>query len=99
MSQLKKILFQRLQNKGMQLSTIPGFMRSLSNSWHAKPNMNLFQVKKHLRYMGWDDFDLDYYTFQLAIECLQDSGMDRLEYKTVNWFESNFSPDGFTVSS
>jgi hypothetical protein len=49
--------------------------------------------------MGWDDFDLDYYTFQLAIECLQDSGMDRLEYKTVNWFESNFSPDGFTVSS
>jgi hypothetical protein len=99
MSQLKKMLFRRLQNKGMQLSTIPGFMRSLSNSCYLNPNMNLFQVNQHLRYMGWDDVELDYYTFQLAIECLRDSGMNRLEYKPVNWFETNFAPDSFTANS
>lgn len=96
MNQLKEIMISRLQNKGMELSVIPGFIRSLSNSFFVNPNMNLWQVNKRLHYMGWDDFELDYYTFQLVIECLEAHGLKRSEYKSAHWFENNFllpSPD------
>ena len=90
MNQLKEILIYRLKDKGMELSMSPGFIRSLSNSFYAKPNMNLSQVNQRLRYMGWDDFELDYYTFQLVIECLESDGLKRSEYKSAHWYENNF---------
>ncbi len=90
MNQINKILISRLKNKGMELSLIPGFIRSLANSFYMSPNMNLFQVKEQLRYMGWDDFELDYCTFQLAIECLEASGLKGLKYKPGHWFKENF---------
>ena len=40
--------------------------------------------------MGWDDFDLDYYTFRLAVDCLDAYGLTELEYKPVNWFNNIF---------
>jgi hypothetical protein len=92
LNQLKKILIDRLKNKGMQLNTIPGYIRSLSNSFYMNPHMNLLQVKNQLRYMGWDDVELDYCTFQLAIECLEASGLKGLEYKSGRWFKNNFMP-------
>jgi hypothetical protein len=92
MNQLKEIIISRLQNKGIELSVIPGFIRSLSNSFYVNPNMNLWQVNKRLHYMGWDDFELDYYTFQLVIECLETHGLKRSEYKSARWFENNFLP-------
>lgn len=90
MSQLKEILIHRLKKKGMELSIIPGFIRSLSNSFYINPHMNLLQVNNRMRYMGWDDFELDYYTFQLVIECLEAYGMKKSEYKPASWFEHNF---------
>ncbi|MFC1857460.1 hypothetical protein ACFL9U_05445 [Thermodesulfobacteriota bacterium] len=90
MNHLKEILISRLKNKGMELGMIPGFMRSLSNSLFMNANMNLFQVKAQLRYKGWDDFDLDYCTFQLAVECLEASGLTGLEYRPDAWFENKF---------
>ena len=93
MNHLKEILISRLKNKGMELGMISGFMRSLSNSLFMNSDMNLFQVKEQLRYKGWDDFDLDYCTFQLAVECLEASGMKGLEYRPGAWFESKFIPN------
>ncbi len=90
MSQLKEILIHRLKKKGMELSIIPGFIRSLSNSFYINPHMNLLQVNNRMRYMGWDDIELDYYTFQLVIECLEAYGMKKSEYTPASWFEHNF---------
>ncbi|MCK5600796.1 hypothetical protein KAR91_02945 [Candidatus Pacearchaeota archaeon] len=90
MSQLKEILINRLKNKGMELSMIPGFIRSLTNSFAYYPHVNLLEVNNRLRYMGWDDFELDYFTFQLAIECLEGFRWKRSEYKPAKWFENNF---------
>ncbi len=90
MGQLKKILIDRLTNKGMDLNMIPGFIRSLTNSFAYYPHVSLPQVNKRLRYMGWDDFELDYFTFQLVIECLEGLGLEKSEYKSAQWFKKYF---------
>ena len=76
---------------GRELSIIPGFIRSLSNSFHIDPHMNLPQVNDRMRYMGWEDIELDYYTLQLVIEILESYGLKKPEYKSARWFEKNFT--------
>jgi len=90
MGQLKEILIARLKNKGMDLNIIPGFIRSLTSSFAYYPNVNLKQVNRRLRYMGWNDIELDYFTFQLIMECLEDFGLKKSEYKSAQWYEKNF---------
>lgn len=91
MSELKEILIRRLENKGMDLEMIPGFIRSLNNSFTYYPHTDFKQINNRLRYMGWDDFDLDYFTFQLVMECLEGFGLEKSEYKSVQWYEKNFT--------
>ena len=45
-------------------------MKDLANSLVLNPDMNFSQVNERLKYMGWDDVELDYRTFELARECL-----------------------------
>jgi hypothetical protein len=54
--------------------------------------MNLSQINRQLRYLGWNGIELDYHTLQLAIACLEEEGLENMENKPVHWFESNFSP-------
>jgi hypothetical protein len=44
-----------------------------------------------MQQMGWDDFELDYFTFRLAVECLEAYGLKKSEYKSAQWFKNNFS--------
>jgi len=37
--------------------------------------MDLLQAINRLRYLGWNDFELDYHTYQLAKECLENKGL------------------------
>ena len=90
MDNLKQLLNDRLQKIGLEKNLIPGFIRSLANSIFLKPNMDLYQIRKQLEYMGWTDFNLDYHTFQLAKTCLELEGLDSLAYKSKNWFTNNF---------
>ncbi len=34
--------------------------------------MTLTQLNHRLHHLGWDDFDLDYHTMQLAIACIEE---------------------------
>lgn len=63
-------LLQRLEKIGIEQKLIPGFMKDLANSLALNPNMNFTQINARLHYIGWDDIELDYHTFQLAKECL-----------------------------
>ncbi len=45
-------------------------MKDLANSFWLNPDMNFSQVNERLHYIGWNDIELDYHTFQLAKECL-----------------------------
>ena len=84
---LKQALIQRLNNKGLDKSLIPGYLRILANSICMSKYQNLPLINRHMRHMGWDDFDLDYHTFELARNCLEAAGFVDLKYKTSQWYE------------
>jgi len=67
LNQHKHNLINRLEKIGMEKSTILGFILSLKSCLSDNPNINLLQANKRLQFLGWDDFELDYHTFQLAI--------------------------------
>ena len=75
MSQLAQILVERLEKKEMEPCIIPGFIRDLANTVLINPDMSHFAVNRHLHLLGWDDFELDYHTLQLAIACFEDEGL------------------------
>ena len=81
MNQLTHILIERLEDKGMELSIIHGFVRDLANTILHNPHMNLLHVNKRLHSLGWDGFELDYHTLQLAIACFEAEGLKTLENK------------------
>jgi len=51
----------------METTSIPAFIRNLANSIVANPSMDLEDLNSHLQLLGWDDFELDDYTFNLII--------------------------------
>ena len=71
MEWLTKILTERLLSKGMEITSIPAFMRNLANSIAANRYMTLQDLNSHLKLLGWDDFELDDYTFHLIKAILE----------------------------
>ena len=63
-------LLQRLEEIGIEPNLIPGFVKDIANSLSLNPDMNFTQINERLKYLGWDDVELDYHTFQLARDCL-----------------------------
>ena len=71
MSQLTQTLVERLEKRDMEPSIIPGFIRDLAATVLINPDMSHLAVNRHLHLLGWDDFELDYHTLQLAIACFE----------------------------
>ena len=92
MSRIKKTLLDRLETKGIHPTLIPGFIRCLANALYACSPGSLAQINAHLRYLGWDTFELDYHTLELAATCLETDGFAAHAYQSANWFETRFSP-------
>jgi len=74
-SDLKHLLFQRLEMKGMKKDIIPSYIRSMKICLVNKPNMNPLQANEQLQLLGWNDIELDYHTIQLAIACFETEGI------------------------
>ena len=70
-SNLKQVLFNRLEVKGMEKDIIPSYIRSMKLCLVINPTMNHLQVDKELQFLGWNDFEMDYHTMQLAIACFE----------------------------
>ncbi len=87
----KKLICRLIEN-GVEAALIPGFIRSLANAYLIDPQMSLFQANKRLKYLGWEDVDLDYHTLQLAIDSLETKGMSQLKYKSAPWYVIGFKP-------
>jgi hypothetical protein len=92
MKELTNILIEQLEKKGVEPSISHGFIRDLANAILVNPHMNLLQVNERLHLLGWDSFELDYHTLQLAIACFEAEGLKSLENKPARWFENNFKP-------
>ena len=82
LKKFKKIFIRRLIKMGIEPHLIPGFIRVLTNSLSINPHINLQQVNKRLKYLGWDDVELDYHTLSLAVECFEEEGFHSLKYLT-----------------
>lgn len=67
----KQTLMHRLQKKGLRKNIILGFISSLKSCLLDSPNMNLWEINKRLQFLGWNDFELDYHTLQLALMCFE----------------------------
>ncbi len=80
MGTVKRVLLQRLENKGLDSRTIPGYMRSLTNALDKKPHMTLNQVNRQMDYVGWRGVVLDYRTWELTRAALDDENSAGLEF-------------------
>ena len=84
---LCNILIQRLNRKGLEKNLIPGFLRSLANSIDMGQNKSFTLINRHMRNIGWEDFELDYHTFELARNCLEAERFLDQEYKPPKCYE------------
>ena len=75
MSQLEQALIQQLESRGLARSIIPGFLKNLASYFFENPHLNLSEANKKLSYLGWEEIQLDYHTFQMAITWLEIEGL------------------------
>ena len=85
-----KKLIHRLIENGVEPCLIPGFIRSLVNAYLINPEMSHGQANERLKYLGWNDIEIDYHTLQLAINSLENKGLNQLKYKSAPWYLSGF---------
>ncbi len=64
---LKKILLQRFETKGIEPELIPGLMKNILATLRDRPDITHEEVSEKLHYIGWNDFDLDENTLQIII--------------------------------
>jgi hypothetical protein len=64
---LKKILLERFENKGVEPVLIPGLLKNILAALKDRPDISHEEVSEKLRYIGWNDFDLDENTMQIII--------------------------------
>jgi hypothetical protein len=83
MGPVRQVLRQRLENKGLDASTIPGYMRSLTNALIKKPHMTLNQVNRQMDYVGWHGVELDYHTWELTRATLENERTVRSSLKVA----------------
>ena len=67
MERIIKVLIDLLVSKGMELTSIPAFIRNLANTLAEEPNLSLEELNRHIHHLGWDEFDLDLCTLQLVL--------------------------------
>jgi len=64
---LKKILNERLEKKGVDQELIPGLLKNILAALRDRPDITHEEVSEKLRYIGWNGFDLDENTLQIII--------------------------------
>jgi hypothetical protein len=94
MEVLIRILVRRLVGKGMEVTTIPAFIRDLANTIVAHGYSSLQELNRRLQSLGWEDFELDDYTLQLIVATFEPD----LVYKPPHWFDRTFNPEGLHKS-
>ena len=66
-----RTLIERLVGKGMEISTIPNYIKILANTISANDFLSLEELNIRLESLGWDDFELDSHTLQLVMTIFQ----------------------------
>jgi len=64
---LKKIVIERLEKKGVEPVLIPGLLKNILAALKDRPGITPEEVSEKLHYLGWNYFDLDRNTLQILI--------------------------------
>ena len=64
---LKKILLERFEEKGVEPVLIPGLLKNILAALKDRPDITHEEVSDRLHYIGWNNFDLDENTLQIII--------------------------------
>ncbi len=76
MEAITKTLIRRLINKGIGNSIIPALLRDMINIIGNNQGQDIKELTGRIQSLGWNDFELDEYTFQLIIANLEIHGLD-----------------------
>lgn len=90
MDELIRVLINRLVNKGMEITSIPAYVRDIANTIAINGYLGPSALNRRLETLGWDDFKLDEYTLELVTAMFE----PEIEYKPPSWFVSTFNPKG-----
>ena len=67
MDYLMQLLIEQLIAEGIELTSIPAFVRDVSRIVATTRPRNLEEVTDQLHHLGWDGIDLDGFTLQLIM--------------------------------
>ena len=81
LNQLNAILIQRLEDRGIVPTAIPGFFRSVIIAMSNNNDMSLQEVNRRLNLLGWDAFEMDDQTLQLILANFEAEGLMNAEEK------------------
>ena len=91
MKQLIRILIERLTGKGMEITTIPAYLRNFAHTLLAHPHITLNELNDQLHFLGWDDFELDNDTFYLILAVFEPNPAS----KSSLWSDHFLNHEGF----
>jgi len=74
-NKIDAILCRRLKKKGIEPSVIKGFLLDFVSIFSLNPDIELPEATGKLKSLGWDDFELDDHTLQLAKACFENDRM------------------------
>lgn len=95
MEQLMKLLVDRLARKGMEVTSIPAYIRNFAHTLMAHPTMNLEELNGHLQRLGWDDFALDNDSFYLILAAFEPD----LALEPVSWLDASYDLEDLPKSN
>jgi len=76
MEAITKTLIRRLIDKGIGNMIIPALLRDIINIIGNNQVQDIKELNGRIQSLGWNDFELDEYTFQLIIANLEIHGLD-----------------------
>jgi hypothetical protein len=77
MELITKTLITRLIDKGIEVKIIPALIRDTINAIGNKNReQNVEELNRQIQFLGWGNFELDEYTFQLIVANLETNAFD-----------------------
>ena len=71
MEKPEAVMIERLARKGLTFKAIPAYIRNLKTAIRDDPYINLKTLNMRLNLLGWNEFELDYFTLQLIKASLE----------------------------
>ena len=71
MENFEQVLLDRLVKKGADPSSLGSILRALSKILSEDPGVDPCAANERLRYLGWQEVQVDYHILQLALACFE----------------------------